>query len=321
MDEPRRFQILSLDGGGIRGVFTAAVLAAIEDDLESPVTNHFDLIAGTSTGGIIAIALGLGLRPREILNFYLDSGPRIFNREHGWALVRQWFKRKYDGVGLQDALTKVFGQRLFGESSVRLVVPAYNIGEGSVHVFRTAHHERLKRDYRVPAWKVAMATSAAPAYFPAFLGLDNIRLIDGGVWANNPGMVAIGEAVGCLNVEIQDIALLSLSTLLPMPQYGTSLNWGGLIRWAPTASDVVLRATSQGVHNQVSFLLPGRYYRLSPQVAGQGLELDGVESVPDLIAKAHTYSREAMPEIRRLFAGHRAPAFVPLHKPSESGTA
>jgi len=81
--EAERFQILSLDGGGIRGVFSAAILAAIEEDLNVHLVDHFDLIAGTSTGGIIALALGLGLRPADILAFYIEHGPRIFSNPLG----------------------------------------------------------------------------------------------------------------------------------------------------------------------------------------------------------------------------------------------
>ena len=74
----RRFQLLALDGGGVRGIFTAALLAGLEEDVGSPVVDHFDLIVGTSTGGIIALALGAGLTPREILDFYVDERHAIF---------------------------------------------------------------------------------------------------------------------------------------------------------------------------------------------------------------------------------------------------
>lgn len=76
----QRFQILSLDGGGIKGLFSAAVLAKIEEDLGVTVADHFDLITGTSTGGIIALGLGIGLHPREIVHFYVSQGPAIFRQ-------------------------------------------------------------------------------------------------------------------------------------------------------------------------------------------------------------------------------------------------
>src|SRR5262245_9079006 len=90
-----RFQILSLDGGGIKGLVSAAVLAAIEDDLDVNIVDHFDLIAGTSTGGIIAMALGLGLRPREIVEFYVREGPAVFPKLFGWRSLQHWLYRKF----------------------------------------------------------------------------------------------------------------------------------------------------------------------------------------------------------------------------------
>src|SRR6266568_9013670 len=98
-----RFQILSLDGGGIKGIFSAGILAAIEEDLNITVADHFDLIAGTSTGGIIAIGLGLGLRPREIVEFYLREGPAIFPRCFGLKVMQHWVARKFSDKQLEEA--------------------------------------------------------------------------------------------------------------------------------------------------------------------------------------------------------------------------
>ena len=159
-----RFQILSLDGGGIKGLFSAAVLTAIEEDLDVRIVDHFDLIAGTSTGGIIAIALGLGLRPREIVEFYVREGPAIFPKLLGWKSLQHWIYRKFSPAPLEMALKLCFKDKRFGDSNKRLVIPSYNVGADDVYVFRTAHHERLRRDYKVAAWKVAMATSAAPTF-------------------------------------------------------------------------------------------------------------------------------------------------------------
>ena len=207
-----RFQILSLDGGGIRGVFSAAILAAAEEDLSVRLVDHFDLIAGTSTGGIIAIALGLGFRPADVLAFYTEHGPDIFRNRLRLRSALRWLWRKYDPSALETALRTKFSDHAFGESTKRLVIPSYNVGDDDVYVFRTAHAERLRRDYRVPAWKVALATSAAPTYFPACTQVDGLRLIDGGVWANNPSMVAIIEAIGTLGVPANNIGLLSVGT-------------------------------------------------------------------------------------------------------------
>ena len=116
----QRFQILSLDGGGIKGVFSAALLACVEEDLNVKITDHFDLISGTSTGGIIALGLGLGLRPREIVEFYVNEGSGIFPKSCGLRSFSKWFTRKYPAEPLETALKKCFKDRRFGDSEKRL---------------------------------------------------------------------------------------------------------------------------------------------------------------------------------------------------------
>jgi hypothetical protein len=157
-----RFQILVLDGGGIRGLYSAAVLAKLEDKLGVRIVEHFDLITGTSTGGIIALGLGLGMLPREIVRFYVEAGPRIFSNRFRWRDCIHIVRRKYSGSALQAALNYngAFGDKKLGDSKKRLVIPAYNLGQDKVRVFKTPHHKRLTTDWQIPAWKVAMATSA-----------------------------------------------------------------------------------------------------------------------------------------------------------------
>ena len=128
--------------------FRAAVLAAFEEDLGTTVIDHFDLIAGTSTGGIITLALGLGFRPQEIVEFYLNEGALIFRNSLGLASIRRLFRNKFGDAILSAVLQKYFGDRRFGDSSKRLVIPSYNVGEDDVYIFRTAHHARLRRDSR-----------------------------------------------------------------------------------------------------------------------------------------------------------------------------
>jgi patatin-like phospholipase/acyl hydrolase len=190
-----RFQILSLDGGGIKGIFSAAVLNAIEDDIGTSITNHFDLIVGTSTGGIIALALGLGLSPQEIVEFYYGTGDSIFQNRLGLRSIIHWFSHKYPSKSLFEGVQvpPVFRDKKLGDSKIRLVIPSYNLGEDDVYMLKTPHHKRLKRDWKLPAWKVALATSSAPTYFPACRSIDGLRLVDGGIWANNPSMVGLVE--------------------------------------------------------------------------------------------------------------------------------
>lgn len=312
-----RFQILSLDGGGIKGVFSAGVLAAIEEDLNIKVTDHFDLIAGTSTGGIIAIGLGLGLRPREIVEFYLREGPKIFTHWFGLKWLQHWAWRKFSAVPFEEALKRCYKEKRFGDSTKRLVIPSYNLGEDDVYIFRTPHHERLRRDFKVPAWKVAKATSAAPTFFPCARDVDSLRLIDGGVWANNPTLVALAEAVGTLNVPLSAIHVFSIGTSDAVIQRRTRLNKGGIIAWGRegAAVDVIMRGQSIGVHNQAKFLLGADHIeRLDPKVAADEFSLDGIHKADDLIAKAAHHSRVFMPTFKAHFSGHIAPAYAPLHR-------
>jgi|UPI0004B61430 patatin-like phospholipase/acyl hydrolase len=314
---PERFQILSLDGGGVKGIFSAGVLAAIEEDLDISVADHFDLIAGTSTGGIIAIGLGLGLRPREIVDFYLHEGPSIFPKWCGLKSLQHWFRRKYSAKPLEEALKRCFKEKRFGDSKKRLVIPSYNLGEDDVYIFRTPHVERLRRDYKVPAWKVAKATSAAPTFFPASRDVDSLRLIDGGVWANNPSLVAVTEAFGTLGVPLSAIHVFSIGTSDAVTQRKKRLNNGGIISWGrqSAAVDVIMRGQSIGVNNQVTWLLGKDHVeRLDPKVAAEEFSLDGIHKADDLIAKAAHHSRVFMPTFRERFMSHKAPIFEPTHK-------
>ncbi len=308
------FQILSLDGGGIRGIFSAAMLAAIEEDANCRIIDHFDLIAGTSTGGIIAIALGLGLRPKQIVDFYLQEGAAIFANPFGLASFRQLFRNKFDNKALIAALQKYMKQARFGDSTKRLVIPSYNLGEDDVYIFRTAHHPRLRRDYKVEAWKVAQATSAAPTYFPVSQNIDNLRLVDGGVWANNPTMVAYIEAIGTLGIPHDEIKILNLGTCDAINARSRSLDRGGFFQWRVSALDVVLRGQSAAVAKHIRFLIgPENLLRIDPQVVAGYFTLDSFKRSPDLLGKAAHFSRNYMPEVTETFLNHVAPVFKPEH--------
>jgi len=309
-----RFQILSLDGGGLRGMFSAAVLARLEEDLDLRVTDHFDLIAGTSTGGIIALGLGLGLTPREILQFYTDHGPQIFRDRSRLRGIRQLMRAKYAAEPLRTALTQVLGERTFGESTTRLLITSYNIGADDVYLFRTPHLPTLKRDWRERAVDVAMATAAAPTYLPG-MALGGARLVDGGVWANNPAMVALTEAVGPLRVPLDHIRVFSLGTTTDRPHRSRRLDRGGLLPWARDVVEVLMRAQSESAAKQIRhFLGTDNVLRLNPTVPTGALALDKVDA-DALIGLAGHESRAASPVFTRCFADHTAPAYVP-HYPA-----
>jgi patatin-like phospholipase/acyl hydrolase len=308
----RRFQILSLDGGGLRGIFSAGVLAHLEDDLGVRVIDHFDLIAGTSTGGIIALGLGLGMTPRQIVEFYVRLGPDVFRDRSGLRVLRRLARAKYAAAPLRAALKEVFGDRVFGDSSKRLIITSYNLGNDDVYLFRTPHLPHLARDWRERAVDVAMATAAAPTYLPGF-PLNGTRLVDGGLWANNPAMVAMTEAVGPLGKPLDSIRVFSLGTTTDVRRRSRRLDRGGLVHWASDAVEVLMRAQSTSADKQITHILGAdNVMRLNPTVPAGAYALDKIDA-EELIGRAAHESRTATPRFTRLFADHHAPMYIPCH--------
>ncbi len=312
MTTENRFQILSLDGGGIKGLYSAAVLAKLEEDLGVRVTEHFDLITGTSTGGIIALGLGIGLRPREIVQLYVQEGPNIFRRRSWFHGIRSLWRSAYPQAPLRTALQTCFGDKRLADCEKRLVIPSYNLDKDEVYLFKTPHHPRLKRDWKVPLWKVALATGAAPTYLPACQHVDHVRLVDGGVWANNPTMVGIVEAMSMLEVPLESMAVLSLGTTNGVANRSKGLDRGGLWQWRKAGIDIALRGQSHGVHCQAQHLIGAdRALRLDPVVPDGLFALDKL-SEERLLSEAAHASRHFAPTFDTSFRPHISLPYSPL---------
>ena len=306
-------QVLALDGGGLRGIFTAATLAAWEEDFGSPITDHFDLIVGTSTGGIIALALGLGVPPAEVLSIYLEHGDRIFPRagraRHG--LLRRLLRPRYDAAALRAVLQDCFGDQILGDSRVRIAIPSYDLAADHVHLFRTPHHPDLRRDWRVPAVEVALATAAAPTFLPAHR-MEAHRLIDGGVWANNPTLVGVAECFDRLGGQRGRIRVLNVGTASEIRERRATLDNGGLFAWRSDGPDVMLRGQCLAATNHAQLIL-GRPNVVRVDVpTPEGLhKLDSV-TAPDLIGRAHAESRTRSPALASFFQ-HSPSPYTPFH--------
>lgn len=313
-----RFQILSLDGGGAKALFAVHVLARFEEDHRTRVVDHFDLIAGTSAGGIVALGLGAGLSPAEIADHYLNLIGKVFPRIRQKTRLLRAAGPTYSGEALRDALTTVLGDRLLGQSVKRLVVPSWNVQSGEVHIFKTPHSPRLTRDWQVKMVDVALATSAAPTYFPAAT-VDSARLIDGGVFANNPSVLAIAEATSMLGVPLDAIKALSIGTMEPFTDHSDRLDTAGYAAWATSAAPLVLTASTASNTGLAKHLLGfDNFVRLNATVPPGAFALDRVDPAK-VTGYAATVSRNLSPDYVNLFTDHTAGPYAP--PPGRGGPA
>jgi patatin-like phospholipase/acyl hydrolase len=317
------FRILSLDGGGIKGAFTASVLAEIEDEIKDPIGEYFDLIAGTSTGGILALGLGFRIPARKIMEFYRDMGPRIFpatGRLGIKGFVRQLFGTKHSHAELRAALVRVLADRKFGNSQNRLIIPTYDAVRGRIFLFKTAHHPRFHYDVGALAVDVALATSAAPTYFAAapFPTHVGSSFVDGGVWANNPALAAIIEAVCFLNVPMDQIDVLSIGTTTAPFNIANNRD-AGILRWNVGMINVMFEAQAEAASEEAKLLSNGRLFRIDVITKPGEFSLD--DATPDKIAqlinlgRGEAVKRETLDAVKtRFVAAPKAPNFIPFVK-------
>jgi hypothetical protein len=307
-------KILTIDGGGIKGVFPASFLASIEEEIDGNISEYFDLIVGTSTGGIIALALGLGIPAKEILEFYEKNGPKIFKGNRLINFFKKFVLTKYTSKELKNALDSMFGSIKLGESKNRLVIPSFNLDTGEVYVYKTAHHARFLKDYKELAVHVALATSAAPTFFPAHYTSSGIPLVDGGLWANNPMGVATVEAIGVLEWPKDSIKILSIgcTTEAFKTQHG-----GGQISWVPKIADIFMASQSSSSKGTAQLLIGDENVkRVDPIVPTGKFGLDTIKKIKSLKALGNSEARKEFKNISEFFCNKVDP-FIPVHKLSK----
>jgi predicted acylesterase/phospholipase RssA len=300
------FRILALDGGGVKGAFTASVLASWEQHTGKRIVDHFDLIAGTSTGGILAIGLGLGLTAAEMLEFYRKRGSVIFPvtslASRIIHKIHHLFQPKFSQKVLLNELREAYypdGRIVrLGNSKCRLLLPAYHAIAGVSHVFRTPHHPLLTGDAKIEAAHVALATAAAPTYFSAAQVNNMIsesNFFDGGVWANSPAMAALVEATCFLNIPLDRVDVLSIGTT-DEPFTVRKQKRSGLLRWGPRLIRLLMSVQAESSLKHAK-LLAGepRFLRVDVITQSGIYKLDSPQEIEELAALGN---REAMrPEI------------------------
>lgn len=277
-----KFRVLSLDGGGARGYLTIKILVNIEQYLDTitgiktPLGQRFDFIAGTSTGGIIALALASGRSAAEVLAFYEQLIPKVFSPSEQRAWAVRLNSPKYDSGIIHSILEKVFGNSTLQDVKTHVCVTSVALTSGQPRFYKSYYQEVNAQRLDERLCDIALATAAAPTYFKSHNHLKHSEhLIDGGLCANNPSVVALIDALGFEKVsnrgtpapaDMSDLVLLSVGTgeQSTMPYDTASLASGGLVQWAQYISDVMFESQSWLVHYQALVLLGESYLRINP---------------------------------------------------------
>lgn len=268
-------RILTIDGGGIKGIYAASMLAVIEQQKKIQLCDYFDLIAGTSTGGIIAAALSVGIPAQKILDLYLEYGAQIFPSK-SWKLL----KGKYKTQPLKNALESVFQDKKIVHAKTRLLIPAYNLETDAVRVFKTPHSGDLFYDKDYTLCDILLATTAAPIYFSPHK-MRGGTFIDGGIGANNPSLIALVEGVTRCKWSKNDIVLLNIGSV-NTGKNTTGKEKMGLVDFLKIQQSF-MNAENQFASNICRLILEENYIRVSENVQKGEVGLDNV--------KKHTLER------------------------------
>jgi hypothetical protein len=285
------YRILSIDGGGFRGIYSAYLLKRIEEEMNIEWTQYFNLITGTSTGSIIAAGLVTNNNASEIFNLYKSEGNKIFKKR--FRDCTGYFSSKYSNHELSRVLKDYFGDKKLGEITFPLIIPATDIGNGCVHVFKSFYDQGFVRDKNVLVRDAVLASCSAPTYFDPYLYSNNDKkylLADGGLWANNPSLVAIIDAKKRLNINLSDIRILSIGSgsedLFYSLKKSKWLGWGFLAKWGGSKFiNMLLNLQSESAHNMTGLLIEReQILRLSFKECS--LSLDDPSKIDDLITRA-----------------------------------
>ena len=280
------FNILALDGGGIRGVYAAHVLARLEDALSTPLRERFDLIAGTSTGSIMAGAASMSIPMETLVDLFENEAGRIF-RKRAFSCF-PFIRSRYSTHALDRVIGEYMPDVTLGKISTPLMITSSDITTGGVHVFKSRYLEDLGepylRDRHVRLRDAVLASCAAPTYFdPRQVG--EYLLADGGLWANNPTIIAVTEAVARFQKPLDKINVLSVGTGHSANFYTRSRAWGLLTGWGrQKLVSYVLDLQSQASTNMAKLLLGHRHLRLDPEI--QSWELDDIKHLTSMKALA-----------------------------------
>jgi uncharacterized protein len=296
-----KYRILSLDGGGLRGLITVRLLQQLN---QAPNTKGWldkvDLIAGTSTGGILALGIAANKTLEEMANIYIKEGPKIFD-DSFWDNLRDLGKSvgaDYSNKALKKTLINTFGNQTLGSLTKKVTIPTFDLDNESPDSKKRTWKPKIfhnfagnDSDAKFLLSNVALYTSAAPTYFPSADGY-----IDGGVFANNPSMVAMVQAISQRNqtnerANMDDIVLLSVGTGVSLSYIkGQTLDWG-YAQWVKPLINILMDGVAGISDYQSAQLLGDRYQRLQVVFdSKETIEMDDVSKIDRMSVIGSTFN-------------------------------
>lgn len=288
-----KFRILSIDGGGARGIYPAIILKKIQDEMGINFAEHFDIIVGTSTGAIIAAGLACDIELEKIIDLYRDESKNIFKNIFK---KKGMFKAKYDSQCLKELLEKEFGNTKMKDiTKTILLIPATNLNAGKPFVCKSPYKGEFIRDGDFFVKDILLAACSAPVYFnPQKLTnksneSNKYFLADGGLWGNNPSMIGLVEALSKnrLNIKKENISLFSIGTGNWSVNYSLNKKTWGLINWGKKLVELAFITQSISAENMVKLLIGEDQYlrvnfekkqKISLDKYDENLELDASDS-------------------------------------------
>ncbi|UZA68692.1 CBASS cGAMP-activated phospholipase [Pseudomonas viridiflava] len=313
-EELPTYHVLALSGGGYRALYTATILNELEQVLGRPIASHFDLICGTSAGGLLALGLASEIPASELKSLFEDQGQQIFGSRD---FMRKRFgfltRAKHSNTGLRSVLEQRFGDIKMGQLKHRVLIPAVNYTTGRGQFFKTPHHPSFELDHRMSVVDVALATSAAPVYFPSVRNERGV-FVDGGLVGNAPGLFGLHEVRTFLapnrNARVRVLAIGTMTV-------GATVSGGkdldqGIIGWGSNLFDLVISAQESSVDYMLTQSLEDSYFKIDDQVTPQ--QSGDVKALDDVsLASTNTLRDRGKAAAQRALGDRRFPQFRAHH--------
>jgi uncharacterized protein len=292
-------RMLIIDGGGMRGYIPAAVLVELERLSGKPCCEMFDLIAGTSIGGILAALLAVGTPASDTINFFTQDGPKIFKKTwHGWWRWNGILAPRYPARPIESALQARFGGRFLSDCKTRLLVASLDLVTQDPFFFE--NFSGYCANYAL--WEVGRGTSAAQTYFPAFK-LGNKILWDGGNVANNPAVCAMADAANLWGLHHLPDKVLSLgcgNQLVKLSPH--KMVNAGFLRNAAATVGMLFEAGPEDADFQMKQIFGGNYVRIQPDTGDLALDDASPEGLQKLQMAAQQNAASSLGTLQKFLA-------------------